>query len=481
MINIYNKIILLIITSSLISCSLNPFKKEKDTIYGGKAYLEGLVSEIKPKWYSSIKRFRLEQSGSDESKHMFFDSNPNINKNSKTVSVVITTPSKSTYEMELDTKSGQIFYAKDYCGTYDSTKKLSGAVTSPNFSIGFIPRSLDQLNQPQKILVFGGDKYISQYHQTHTVDVRIIGGYVERVCSKGACLEQDDWISRLVAIAVFKGADNLKNIKDINDLKNEVDWSYTLAFLKNGFGKNAIANNFYSAFQVGSFTDSFRVTNYILTKNNNFDIEKMKTTQKSCYDLYDYTYKVLNYKGINDIVVKSLEDLKVKKQIESKMVNSDIKKTASFSYRFKSFYDKYREDFITCSKFVYQSNINNDVDRHWYFSYLDSVFKLIDLGFSYSCTSEYWVENAVISKKKRLYPRKDEFKNCSNKEIDKAFELAPKTLERISSRSFNSYKYITYDKVTHKKIYSWVNNSNKKFKCSSENKSFFPTDIRWKR
>lgn len=479
MININKKISFLILSITLISCSLNPLSKDKETIYGGKAYLEGLVSEVKPKWYTSVKRFRLDQNIDSRSKHMFFDPNPKLNIKSKVVSVVIATPSRSVHEMQLDTKSGQLFHSKDYCGTYDSTKRFSGSITTPNFSIGYIPRYLDQLNSPQKILVFGGDDYIKKYHLTHTVDVRIIGGYVERVCEKGACLESEDWMSRLVAVAVFKGDEKLKAVQDINELKKQVDWDYTLAFLKNGFGKSSIANNFYGAYQVGNFVDSFRATNHIATKNNHFTISKITSTQKSCYDLYDYTYKYLNYKGINDLKVNNLNDLKSKKIMEAKMINSDSQRSASFANRFKSFYDKYREDFITCSKFVYQSNINDNVKRHWYFSYIDSVFKLVDLGYSYSCTSDNWVENAILSSSKRLYSKKQEFRNCSNKEISKAFELAPKILEQIALRSFNSYKYVTYDKLTHKKIYSWVHNSNKKFKCSEENKNFFPSDIRW--
>jgi hypothetical protein len=460
---------------------LNPLKADKDTVYGGKAYLEGLVSEVKPLWYSKVKRFRLEQRQGVKSKHMFFDPKPKLNSKSKFVSVVVTTPSNSRYEMELDTKSGQIFYTKEFCGTYDSSKKFSGVITRPNFSIGLIPRYLDQLNSPQKVLIFGGEKYVSKYHMSHSIDVRIIGGYVERVCLKGACLDPDDWVSRLVAIAVFKGDEKLKSVESIAQLKEEIDWDYTLAFLKNGFGKNSIANNYYGAYQVGNFVDSFRTFNYIKTKSNYFDSAKIATTKKSCYELYDYTYKFLSYKGVNDLKTNTIVDLKNKKVIKAKLKKIGSKGSASFSKRFKQFYDKYREDFTTCSKFVYNSNINDNVTRHWYFAYLESVFKLVDLGFSYSCTSENWVENAIFSTNKKMYSNNNEFRSCSNKAIQKAFELAPNILEQISLRAFNSYKYITYDKLTHQKIYSWVNNSNKKFKCSKDNKNIFPTDIRWEK
>ncbi len=80
-----------------------------------------------------------------------------------------------------------------------------------------------------------------------------------------------------------------------------------------------------------------------------------------------------------------------------------------------------------------------------------------------------------------MYSRKNEFLACSNEEIDMAFILAPSTLEEISSRGFSTYRYIDYDNISHEKVYSWTNFTNKRFKCEKEKFKFYPKDVKWSR
>lgn len=477
MITIFNKIIILIFLTSTFSCSFN----KKESIYGGKEYLDGLVSQVRPRWFSAIKRFSLDNHDGEPTRHMFFDANPKLNLKTKTVSSIIVTPAESKELFDFDTKSGKVFYQQHLCGTYDSEKRYNGPIKTPNFSIGFIPRYLDQINRPQEVIVFGGNDFVSKYYKTHSIDVKIVGGFVQRICPRGGCIEVKDWVSRLVLIAVQKGDKKFRNIDSLDGLRNKVDWEYTMAFLKNGLGKNKVGNKYYSAYQVGEFVNSFRAIKYIQQRSNFFDIAKMQKTKKSCLELYDYANKTFSHKSILDLENSSLETYKAKKKLKDQLKKSGGQLVKSFSKRFKEFYDKYGTDFVTCSKFVYASNINDDVKRHWMFAYLESVFKLNDLGYVYNCSSEKWGENALVESKEFLYPRSNQFSGCSNTEIETGIKLAPKFLEGLALRGYPSYRYVSYDKKTHQKIYSWVKTTNKKFKCSKSMKNSFPSDIRWKR
>ena len=475
MISLKNKILLLLALVILNSCSFGIFNSND------KEYLKGLVTQVKPKWFNSIKRFSLESQDGVASVNMFYDINPKLNLKSKTLSVFVHTPKESKYLNGFDIASGHAYSSKLLCGTYDSTKKYDRLISQANFSIGIVPRYLDQLNKAQKIIIFGGEDYILKYHSTHSIDVKVVGGYVERICPKGACLEVGDWLSRLVLVAVQRDDEEFKNISTIEELKKVVDWDYTLAFLKNGFGKNKVANNYYQAYQVGQFVDAPRALNFLSEKSTFFDINRLKTLQKSCFTLYDYAYKALSYKSISDMDTQSISNYKLKKNLENKLKAEGKEVIKNFARRFKEFYNKYGDEYLTCSKLVYSSNINDSASRHWLFYHLEAVFLLQDLGFSYRCGQKVWTQNSIMSDTKPMYSRKNEFLACSNEEIDMAFTLAPSILEEISHRGFSTYRYIDYDSRSHEKIYSWTSFTNKRFKCEKEKFNFYPKDVKWSR
>jgi hypothetical protein len=472
-----------------VACTKSQKSEEVDA-FGNKDFADAFVSQIKPKWFTLVDRFALLDRNKKPVSHRFFDIKPFRNINLKTVNSIIVTPEGSDYLNQIDLASGQIYTDKKFCKQVDEYKQLQSSVYRPNFSIGILPRVLDQLNLPQKIIVFGARDYMKKYHLTHHFDVRVIGGFIERICPYGGCLRTDEWLSRLVLVGVQSGNKKLAGIKNLQDIQKKFDWNYTRAFIENGEGKNLLSGKFYARKKMGALIGAKEALNYIDKNSTIFTLEKLLKMRVSCYKLYDHLWKDLSYVNISAKKVSSLKEIREKAR-SLKLIKEKGKRDHSFSRRFAQNLKKFGNQFKTCSKYIYSSNINEDPKRHWFFTYILAFYKLHELGYAYSCSSKSWILNPIISKGRRVRNLNDQFSNCTARELDKAFEHAPSILSNIRKKRGRSYRYIDYDKGltgTHLKIYNWVKEDPAVMSCSSEDdrdynlkKKIFPSDIKWEK
>jgi len=468
-------------------CSLEKRKDKKQaSVYGTKEYVDSFVSVIKPRWFKSVKRFKKTDAEGNTLAHRFFDVNPSIDPKEKTLNVIIATPQNSAFEKSLDLSSGQLYVSQKYCPQEDIKEKYNGKIHKPPFSIGVVPRYLDQLGKPQKIMVFGGENYFNKYYNSHFFDVRVIGGYIEQTCPVGACLDNSLWVSRLVLIAVQNESKKFAEVKNIMDLKEEVDWAYVKAFVENGFGKNKTTNYVYQGYRMGAVVSSGQALEFMNKNSIYFTIDKMKKMRKSCYKLYDYLWKDLSF-----VKKEEKQYLPVKNEKRFQKKTKKKKSTASFSRRFIGNFKKFHKELKTCSQFVYPTNINDNPHRHWFFAYLLGFHQLHDLGFSFDCAINTWRSNPVIGKNKRLLSINEELKGCSTFNIDRAMPISVKMFKNLYAKGKKSFRYIDYDsgiEGTHNKLFSWVPLSGKKLSCENkedslyiENKDFFPMEVKWQK
>lgn len=486
---LFYKLILLSFIISCISCSKNSSSK-KDNIFGNKEYADAFVSQIKPKWFTSIQRFSLIDRNKNALAHRFFDVAPFKNLRLKTLNSVIVTPEGSDYLYDLDVSSGQIFTAKKFCPQRDEYKKYEKELHKPNFSIGIVPRVLDQLNLPQKIIVFGAKDYLKEYHLTHYFDVRVVGGYIEKICPYGGCVRTDEWLSRLVLIAVQSGNQMLRKVKNLKDVQENFDWDYAKAFIENGEGKNKLIDNYFPRKKVGALVSGKDALNYIVKNSTIFNKEKINSLRLSCYKLYDHMWKDLNFVNASSKKAVTKEEIR-QKAIEIKQGKMRGKKDISFSTRFARNMKKFGEQFKTCTKYVYPSNINDDPKRHWFFAYVAAFYKLHDLGYAYDCSSKNWNLNPLVSNGRRMRSLRAQFSNCSAGDLNRAFEFSPSVFKNIAKKNRKSYRYIDYDKGitgTHMKVYNWVSVDPGVLTCPSKadrkfnsEKKIFPKDIKWQK
>ncbi|MCO4756244.1 MAG: hypothetical protein KC478_17310, partial [Bacteriovoracaceae bacterium] len=462
------------------------------TAFGSKEFAESLVSEVQGRWFKTVDRFSLKDSKGEAIPHLFFDAFPRVNPEEKTLNFIVTTPENYPTQQKLDMASGQLYMTRRYCRQKDAWGTYKGELNLPPFTDGFVPRILDQLNRPQRIIVFGQDGYYQKYFKTNFFDARIVGAFIEQSCPQGGCLEKGSWLSRLVLIGVQKGNKTYEAVKNVTDLKQIVDWARVKAFVENSSGQNLISQSLYPSMRMGAVVDASQAFHFLKENSHFFTNKNLKKMRIGCYKMYDYLWKDFNKSTAqkDDVVLKQLEDK------NQKFFNSDktkiTKKVEKFHTRFAKNFIQFNQRYKTCSKYVYPSSINANPERHWFFAYLDGFHKLHDLGYYYDCSRNVWSPNPYISKNERVVSVEKQFRGCNDQDIDNAMETMPRFFELLKERTRPTYRYVDYDKSTlgtHSKLYSWVEHDNKVLSCSKgpEDKYFkhrlptFLKDIRWKR
>ncbi|MEX1099743.1 MAG: hypothetical protein WEB87_04915, partial [Bacteriovoracaceae bacterium] len=328
------------------------------------------------------------------------------------------------------------------------------------FTTGIVPRVLDQLNLPQKIIVFGQDGYYQKHFKSNYFDARIIGAYVERICPQRGCADKNSWLSRLALVGVQKDNKKYQNVHSVEDLKKIVDWKKTKAFIENS-GMNSVGGRLYPAFQMGAIVDASQAFYFLKENSHFFNNDDLKKMRIGCYKLYDHLWR--NYS------------------------KSDA---SSFYAQFRENFLKYHKQYNTCSKYIYPSSINDDPKRHWFFVYLTGFHRMNKLGYFYDCSKGAWTSNPVLEGGKRAVSMKERFKYCSARHVNEAMKKMPRYLEVLKERSRNTYRYIDYDNSSwgaHSKLYSWVKHDNKVLTCSKDKDGnhfkiklpTFPKDVKW--
>lgn len=482
---------LIIFLSIIFFCGCSNFISKKSSVtevYGTKEYADEIVSKVIPKWFTGSKKFSLKQGMGEDSGHMFYDVSPDIDLDKFTLNFIVTTPENSEYSYDLDVLSGQLFVSDSYCSQKDIWKQYSGDIFKPPYTAGIVPRILDQTGSPQKIIVFGDKDFYTSSFTENFFDARVVGGFIEQVCPFGGCSKNDQWKSRIVLVGVQKGHPKYKSIKNLNDLKSKVDWPLVEAFVENGQGVNTIASSEYPGFRMGANISKEQAFRYI-NKNSVFlKSKKLLSMRRSCYRLYNHIWSKVQKDSKFESEYKKLRSLKERTDF---LKANKLNKSSLFFTRFKDAFIKFNDEYSTCMKFIYPTNINYDKKRHWFFSYYSAVHFLHELGYSFDCDRNMWVRNQLISSGQKLIPLKDEFASCNARKIDRAIEQSISFLDSLRKKNYSSYRYIDYDRGsigTHKKIYSWVYDNNKVLRCDSKDRidfskvrETFPKDIKWER
>ena len=263
------------------------FTDDSSKVLESQGYAESLIAGINPRWFKQPRRFSLESDTGETPKHFLFDINPAISLSKKTLNFVIATPEDSKNAYDIDVVSGQHYMNHQYCKISDAWDLFKSKIERPPYTIGIVPRVFDQLGEPQKVVVFGSKKYYQKHFRTNFFSGKVIGGFIEQVCKKGACLEQDQWDSRLVLLAIQENSEKYKGVNNIDDLKKKVSWPKVKAFAENGFGQNKLGNNYYPALKMGALIDGVTAMSFMRNNSILFTVKKLTKMRNSCYTLYD--------------------------------------------------------------------------------------------------------------------------------------------------------------------------------------------------
>jgi len=396
-----------------------------------------------------LKKYRVQvsagwfedESGTEKTPiNWFFDPSPDASAEDFRLNFIPLVFKGSKYHYDIDIPSGKLYYSHAYCPQKDVWNNYSGTLESPPYTLGFIPRMLDQSGKPLRILVFGNE----HLNKPGAYRTQVLGGFVVETCRGNSCEKSTGWVKRTVLVGTNLLDKRYRRVKTLQDLKKKHNWAEVKAFLENAegvryaFGENAPSsqvkgelNRLQAAQALGDLT-------HIFTPN------EMKKIQTSCQRLYEY--------------------------FSSRLLNRE----KGFAGTFLELREKYAERFHRCSELVKMSWHSQDAKRHWLLAYISGFFALEDLGFSYSCDRQRWVKG------------KNQLGHCEDDVLLKAFEQLPLGFKKLYARGQISYRYIDFDfgtRGTHAKVDSWVEYSNQKLNClspkSEPKKSFLPDDAVW--
>jgi hypothetical protein len=436
------------------------------------------------KWFNVNEGHSIRDAEGNPELHLFFDINPDIRQHEQLANVVILNPANSPYAFALNLSSGQRFFSHAHCKQKDIWHERSGTFDKPSYSVAILPRSLDQLGEPQKVLVFGKE-HLSQADK-NSATVKFVGAYVEQTCPEGNCSTRGNWLSRLVFIAVDPS--DYPEVSDTQSFEKKFPWKDIAAQIENVDGRNGFEGRSFPALRAGkliAFTEAF---DYFSKRSLQFSPAELSKIQNSCYALYDSFWSEVGDVREEEKPAKNAEELSAKLKLRAELKKRNI--PVGFSTRLRIFVEKYHKDIYTCEKFVYHGNINKDSEKFWFLSYMGMFFRLHEEGYFFNCAQKTWMKNYISSEGKKTYDLKTDIDQCSTADIDRAMDYLGNFLKTLKHNSTTYYSFIDYDNHpfgTHQKIYSWLKRRNMSFECSEDpnpayKKAFhvFPEDARWK-
>ena len=447
-----------------------------------------LLAPMKNEWFSHNPEHALYDQQGKAQPHHFFDVNPELRKNEVNVNAIIITPENSEHGYQLDLVSGQRFYSHSYCAQSDIWGQYSGTIKKPTFSIGVIPRLLDQMGEPQKVIIFGGAKKYAKLANLHEFRIRLVGAVIEQSCLEGNCLGKNNWISRMVFVAVDAEDKKFEKITDDVILQEQVDWPQTKAVLENLDGRNGTGGSSFPSIRIGKLIKFSEAMDYYKKRSIYLSNNESQNIRRGCQALYEKLWHDVGVEKIEDKPAKTVKDLNAKLILMEALKKS--RKPVGFTARLKSFTSKYYPEIATCEKFIYAGNINVNPEKFWFLSYLGLFFRLHKDGYFYDCTTRSWQKNTLTNQGKPIYDIKTGMAACTDSQIDKAMDYLPNFLSGLKNTESTFYKFLDYDNHifgTHQKIYSWVKVKSKYYDCHHDPNSeikkeikVFPDDVTWK-
>ena len=448
-----------------------------------------LLTPMKNEWFQINQEHALQDQLGRPQPHHFFDLNPDLGKTDILINAVILTPEGSVHGYHLDLSSGQRYYAQSFCSQRDIWGQYSGTIGRPTYSIGVIPRMLDQLGDPQKVIIFGGTSKFQKLTDTHEHRIKLVGALIEETCPVGNCLGRDNWISRMVFVAVDPADSKYKEVSNISELQRIVNWPEAKAVLENLDGRNGGGRTSYPVTRVGKLILLKDAIDFYRKRSIFLSIEETKKISKGCHSLYHKLWTDVGDEHPEDRPARNVEELNTKlKLIENLKLK---RKPVGIANRFKTFIKKYYSDFNTCQKFVYAGNVNFNKEEFWFLNYVGIFLRLHNEGHFFDCKRHTWQKNVEDSEGNRVYDIKIGISDCKERDFDFAMEYLPNYLKSLTTSEASFYKFVDYDNHpfgTHQKLYSWVKVSSRKFDCKTDpneqtkkNLKAFPDDVSWKK
>lgn len=439
----------------LISCATTKVEEKQDEL------------QIKAEWLNIPFRFTHLDQNDGFLTHPFFDIDPALKKD-RGVNFFITTPQESLFKYNLDLYSGKLYKEHDYCPVDDVWDFYKGEVFKPNFTQGIVPRTLDEAQVPQRIIVFSRDKEIEKFKllPTNYDTARIVGSVILEACENYPCDLKSKWSSSQILIAVNSHDSAYSSINLLSELRSAVDWSYVKSILVNQGGVHQVGKKHFPAFRVSKEFNLDETLKYFEKNSKFIKMDELLSFRSECFKLYDLIWE------------KSEKIRSEKNDQQTKFLNF-----------FNEFYKNNSDQFYQCQKLVRPANINENDKRLWFFAYMQAFTNLTKNGFYYSCSEKTWAYNPKVDDSHYFVDQNKELSRCRSRDFEKAFDQAINGLSLMKNQINRNFRFIEYDTQrggSHQKIYGWVEDKSLAFACKNqkaprkENQfDLFPQDVVW--
>jgi hypothetical protein len=466
----------------LITLSACSWRQENNEFLGKE-----LITTVSNKWFSENKNHTLIGPDGQPLPHLLFDTAPDFEDVDRSVDVLVAVPEDSEHSYSIDLYSGQRYYTHTYCKQKDIWSSYPSSVNRPVFSVGYIPRVLDQLGEIQKVIIWTKRKDFKETANFNYHKVKLVGAYVEQICPEGNCLGKSTWLSKLVFIGVDAEDKTLEGIHTIADFTKTFDWDASKATLENMDGRNYIGDKTYPAIKVGQLIEYEDAFDYFKKRSIFLTETELKKIQKGCHALYDGLWDEVGKSHPEDVSTTTREEWAAKEKIREELKKK--KMPFGFAARFQKFTKKYFNEISTCEKFVYHGNLNGDSEKFWFLSYMGLYYRLHREGYYFDCKSKAWQRNIVNDRGQPVYDLKRDIDSCKETEIDQAMDYLPNFLAGIRNEK-EFFRFVDYDDFpvgTSNKMYAWVKYKSRKFDCSNDENiiikkqmKLFPEDVSWR-
>lgn len=428
-------------------------------------------------WGNIDQRFYLKDESGTPASHFFFDVDPKITNltaehaTNSPINYVVTTPQGSKVGYDLDLLSGELYRERNYCEKRDIWKSFTGAVETPNFTKGIIPRVLDKKTRPLEVIVIADKSKVEPFNKkpNYFDEVRIVGSLIVQECEFYPCNTNEEWDSKQVLVGV--SARDPKNVATMNftDLKKQVDWKYTKAFIENADGVHLMGTMAHPRYRLVSEYNLKDTYEYLQSNSEiitDEKLEKLKMWRKSCMDFYDDFYKKVE------------------------LARSDKENGANkFLKIYKDFHTTKGKRFNACTKLVRPANILEDKRRHWFFVQVQAFESLYKSGYYYSCRNNAWLYNPRNSDGSFYVDQAKELARCQGNALEKGFDTIVNALHLLANATNQTYRYVEYDNKTggsHQFLYTWIYEKTSDPNCiesksmkAQTNIELFPHDVSW--
>jgi hypothetical protein len=468
----------LLVLLLIVGCSSKKSSREFDD--------QRILNLIEANWFKKDSEHTLLDLEGSPQPHLFFDVSPAYQEKNQTFNAVVVVPKNSPAGYDIDLSSGQRFYTHMYCSQSDVWKEVKGSFNRPEFTLGYIPRSLDQLGDPQRVLIFS-NRDLAIHPDEAFENVRVVGGFIEQICKSGNCLGRGNWASRLVLLAIDANDQSLRDVRTLQELNIRFDWQRLKGSIENLDGRSFMGDALFPLSRVNRQLNGSEAIDYL--KNNSVFLEskELKKVRNGCYVLYEKMWSDVGVERPEDLAAKNSKELKEKLRLLDDLKKK--KQPAGFAARFAKFTQKYSKEFASCERYVQHGNINLNADKFWFLAYSGLFYRLHKDGYYFDCERGYWKPNIIGKNGKPQYKLNQMIETCDAKDLDQAMSSLPSFLKGEKT-SNQYYRFIDYDNLplgSHRKIYSFVRMPVRKFECGGDpNKQInsslevFPRDVKWK-